>query len=295
MGMNANIKMKKKHFERRHLVELFMKTIMRIALIIVAGALGLILWTIISRGLPSLSWSMVSQIPKGGYYMGKEGGILNAIIGSAYLASGGTLLAVLISLPIALYLKAYLGDSEWGGYVRLSLDVLWGIPSVVYGAFGFALMIALGLRASLLAGIIILALIELPIMTRAMDEVIRRMPVDLEQAALALGSTKFEVAVRVVTRQMLPGIVTAILLAFGRGIGDAASVLFTAGYTDRIPTSLMRPTASLPLAVFFQLGSPYPEVQKRGYAAALILTIIVLAVSLGSRWLSARLNKYTIK
>ena len=293
MGMNT--KMKKKHFERRHLVELFMKTIMRIALVIVAGALGLILWTIISRGLPSLSWSMVSQIPKGGYYMGKEGGILNAIIGSAYLATGGTLLAVLISLPIALYLKAYLGDSKWGGYVRLSLDVLWGIPSVVYGAFGFALMIAFGMRASLLAGIIILALIELPIMTRAMAEVIRRMPVDLEQAALALGSTKFEVAVRVVTRQMLPGIVTAILLAFGRGIGDAASVLFTAGYTDRIPTSLMRPTASLPLAVFFQLGSPYPEVQQRGYAAALILTIIVLAVSLGSRWLSARLNRYTIK
>ena len=83
--------------------------------------------------------------------------------------------------------------------------------------------------------------------------------------------------------------------AFGRGIGDAASVLFTAGYTDRIPTSLMRPTASLPLAVFFQLGSPYPEVRERGYAAALILTIIVLAVSFGARWLSARLNKYTVK
>ena len=90
-------------------------------------------------------------------------------------------------------------------------------------------------------------------------------------------------------------IVTAILLAFGRGIGDAASVLFTAGYTDRIVTSLMRPTASLPLAVFFQLGSPFPEVQQRGYASALILTIIVLAVSFGSRWLASRLNKYTVK
>lgn len=287
--------MKKKHLERRHLVELFMKMIMQVALIFVAGALGLILWTIISRGLPSLTWDMVSQIPKGGYYMGKEGGILNAIIGSAYLATGGTILAVLMSLPIALYLKAYLGDSKWGVYVRLSLDVLWGIPSIVYGAFGFAVMIIFGLRASLLAGIIVLALIELPIMTRAMDEVIRRMPEDLEHAALALGSTKLEVALRVVTRQMLPGITTAVLLAFGRGIGDAASVLFTAGYTDRIPTSLMRPTASLPLAVFFQLGSPYPEVRERGYAAALILTIIVLAVSLGSRWLSARLNKYTVK
>lgn len=287
--------MKKKRFEKRHLVESFMKLLMYVSFVIVSGALGLILWTIISRGLPSLSWDMVSQVPQGGYYMGKEGGILNAIIGSAYLASGGTLLAILISLPIALYLKAYLGTSKWGEYVRLSLDVLWGIPSIVYGAFGFALMIAFGMRASLLAGIIVLALVELPIMTRAMDEVIRRMPVDLEHAALALGSTKFEVALRVVTRQMLPGILTAILLAFGRGIGDAASVLFTAGYTDRITTSLMRPTASLPLAVFFQLGSPYAEVRERGYAAALILTIIVLAVSLGARWMSARLNRYTVK
>jgi len=289
------MKFQKKHFERRHIVELVIKTIMRLALFIVAGALGLILWTIISRGLPSLSWEMVSQIPKGGYYMGKDGGILNAIIGSAYLATGGTVLAMLLSVPIALYLKAYLGKSRWGDYVRLSLDVLWGIPSIVYGAFGFALMILLGMRASLLAGIIVLALVELPIMTRAMDEVIRRMPVDLEHAALALGSTKFEVAVNVITRQMLPGIITAILLAFGRGIGDAASVLFTAGYTDRIPTSLMNPTASLPLAVFFQLGSPYPEVRERGYAAALILTIAVLLVSFGSRWLASRLNRYTIK
>ena len=180
-------------------------------------------------------------------------------------------------------------------YVRLSLDVLWGIPSIVYGAFGFTLMLAIGMRASLLAGILVLALLELPIMVRAMDEVIRRMPVDLEQAALALGSTKLEVALRVVTRQMLPGIITAILLAFGRGIGDAASVLFTAGYTDRITTSLLRPTASLPLAVFFQLASPFPEVQKRGYASALILTIIVLVISLGSRWISSRLSRYTVR
>lgn len=287
--------MKKKRWQRRHLVEAFMKAMMRISLLIVAGSLGLILWTVVSRGLPALTWDMVTQVPKGGFYMGREGGVLNAVLGSIYLAIGGTVLAMLFSLPIALYLKAYLGDSKWGQYVRLSLDVLWGIPSIVYGAFGFTLMIAIGLRASLLAGIIVLALIELPIMTRAMDEVIRRMPADLEHAALALGSTRFEVALHVVTRQMLPGIITAILLAFGRGIGDAASVLFTAGYTDRIPTSLLRPTASLPLAVFFQLGSPFPEVQQRGYASALILTIIVLVVSLGSRWISARLNTYSVK
>jgi phosphate transport system permease protein len=202
---------------------------------------------------------------------------------------------MLFALPIALYLQTYLATSGWAQLVRLALDVLWGIPSIVYGAFGFTLMIVLGVRASLFAGIIVLALVELPIMTRAMDEVIRRMPRDLAQAALALGSTKLEVALRVIIPQTLPGIVTAVLLAFGRGIGDAAAVLFTAGYTDRIPTSLTRPTASLPLAVFFQLGTPYPEVRERGYASALILTIIVLLVSFGSRWLAARLQRYTVK
>lgn len=285
----------KNPWNRRHLVETLVKALMVFSFVIVAGCLGLILWTIITRGLPSLTWEMVSQSPKGGYYMGKGGGVLNAILGSLYLASGGTLLALIFSLPIALYLQTYLGASSWGRYVRLSLDVLWGIPSIVYGAFGFTLMIFFGLRASLLAGIIVLALVELPIMTRAMDEVVRRMPRDLEQAALALGSTKFEVALKVVTRQTLPGIVTAVLLAFGRGIGDAASVLFTAGYTDRLPTSLLRPTASLPLAIFFQLGTPYPEVRERGYASALILTLLVLLVSFGSRWISSRLNKYTLK
>ena len=285
----------KNRWARRHVAEAVVKAMMMAAFVVVTASLGLILWTILSRGLPSLTWSMVTQIPKGGYYMGKEGGVLNAIIGSLYLAGGGTLLALVFSLPIALYLQAYLGNSPWGKYVRLSLDVLWGIPSIVYGAFGFALMLELGMRASLLAGILVLALLELPIMVRAMDEVLRLMPGDLEQAAFALGSTKLEVALRVVIRQMLPGIVTAVLLAFGRGIGDAASVLFTAGYTDRIPTSLLRPTASLPLAVFFQLATPYKEVQERGYASALILTIIVLIISLGSRWISGRLSRYTIK
>ncbi len=166
----------KKRWERRHILETFAKGLMIFSLIVVAFSLGSILFTILIRGLPSLTWNMITQSPKGGFYMGKEGGILNALIGSLYLAGGGTLLALIISLPIALYLETYLGNSKWGQYVRLSLDVLWGIPTIVYGAFGFTLMLAMGLRASLLAGIIVLALVELPIMVRSMDEVIRRMP-----------------------------------------------------------------------------------------------------------------------
>jgi len=284
-----------KHWHKRHIEEAIVKALMYLSFLVVAGSLGLILWTVLVKGLPALNWQMLTQTPKGGYYLGKEGGILNAIVGSLFLAGGGTLLALIFSLPMALYLETYVRNSRWGRLVRLALDVLWGIPSIVYGAFGFTLMLAIGMRASLLGGIIVLALLELPIMTRAMDEVIRLMPSDLEQASFALGSTRLETAIHVVTRQMLPGILTAILLAFGRGIGDAASVLFTAGYTDRIPTSLLRPVASLPLAVFFQLGTPFPEVQKRAYASALILTVIVLVISLGSRWISGYVGKHIVK
>lgn len=280
--------------KKAHIEEAIFKGLMIFSFVLVGGSLGFILITVIIKGLPALNWAIISQVPKGGFYLGKEGGILNAIIGSLYLAGGGTLAALLLSLPLALFMQVYLRRSRWADVLRLALDVLWGIPSIVYGVFGFTIMLALGMRASLLWGIIVLALLELPIMTRSMDEVIRMMPVELEQAAYAVGATRLETALHVITRQTLPGISTAILLAFGRGMGDAASVLFTAGYTDHIPTSLLRPAASLPLAVFFQLSTPFPEVQQRAYAAALILTIIVLVISLGGRWLSAYLSRNTI-
>jgi len=292
--------MKERHFHRRrlhrrHVEEAIVKALMVLSFILLAGSLGFILITILLKGLPALDWDMLTKTPQGGFYLGKEGGILNAIIGSLYLAGGATLLAILISLPLALYLGTYVRRARWADFVRLSMDILWGIPSIVYGAFGFTIMLALGMRASLLAGILVLTLLEFPIMTRAIEEVVRMVPHDLEQASYALGSTRLETALRVVTRQMLPGIATAILLAFGRGIGDAASVLFTAGFTDRIPTSLFQPVASLPLAVFFQLSTPFPEVQQRAYASALILTAIVLIISFGSRWLAARLGRNIIK
>jgi phosphate transport system permease protein len=169
--------------------------------------------------------------------------------------------------------------------IRFFLDILWGIPSIVYGAFGFILLMYLGYRNSLGAGIVTVAALISPIMIRAMDEVLKTIPIGLQEASYAMGSNKTETAYKVFFRQALPGLATAILLAFGRGIGDAASVLFTAGYTDHVPTSLSDPTATLPLAIFFQLGSPMPEVQNRAFAAAIILTFIVLCVSVTARLL----------
>ncbi len=280
---------------KQKLEESFFKILMIISTIFVLGSLLLILGTVLWRGLPALDLAMLTQTPQGGYYLGKEGGILNAILGSLCLAGGATIVAVILSLPIALYLQLYPVPHFTKDWIRLSLDILWGTPSIVYGAIGFTLMIYLGMRASLLGGIIVLSLLELPIMVRGMEEAVSMVPKALLESSYSLGATRFETAFKVVVRQTLPGLVTAILLAFGRGIGDAASVLFTAGYTDNLPTSLLRPVASLPLAVFFQLGTPFPAVQDRAYAAALVLIVLVLGLSITSRLLSTRFTKNIIR
>jgi len=280
----------------KRLEERLFKILMIVSLGIVVGSLFMVIAVIIWNGAPSLSISMMTQTPKGGYYLGKEGGILNAIMGSLYLAFGSVILALIISLPAALSLqKDYIGKTRLAYYIRLSLDVLWGTPSIVYGAFGFIVMLYFGMRASLMGGIIVLTILQLPIMIRSMEEVIKLVPYELKEASYTLGATRFETTSGVVIRQALPGIFTAVILAFGRGIGDAASVLFTAGYTDSLPRSLFDPVASLPLAVFFQLGTPFPEVQQRAYASALILLIIVLTLSIVSRYLSRKFTKNIIR
>jgi phosphate transport system permease protein len=276
--------------------EAFFRVLMVASAAIVAGSVAGVLLIVLVRGLPALNLAMITQSPKGGYYLGKEGGVLNAILGSLCLAAGATVAALALSLPIVFYLQKESGArSRLASLTRLALDVLWGIPSIVYGACGFIVMMYLGLRASLLGGIMALTLVELPIMARAMDEVVRLVPAHLKEASFSLGATRIETTLRVVWRQALPGIMTAVLLAFGRGIGDAASVLFTAGYTDRLPSSLFEPVASLPLAVFFQLGTPFPEVQQRAYASGAILLALVLGVSVISRLLARRFERYVIR
>jgi phosphate transport system permease protein len=279
----------------RFIEEKFFRVLMFISTNLIVIILLMIIISILYKGLPSLSWAMISQTPKGGFYFGKEGGILNAIIGSLYLAIGATLLAIAIGLPVALLMNVILvKHKKLINGIRFLLDLLWGIPSIVYGAFGFSIMLYFGLKTSLLAGIITVTLFIIPIMVRAMDEVLKTISIGLLETSLSLGSTHSETAFRVFLRQASPGLVTAILLSFGRAIGDAASVLFTTGYTDHIPTSLMQPTATLPLSIFFQLSSPIEEVKNRAYASAVVLTVIILIISVLARLYSKKYQKHKI-
>jgi phosphate transport system permease protein len=275
--------------------ERFFKLLMFLSTVFILAILAIIIYSIFEKGLKSMSWEMISQIPQGGYYYGKGGGILNAILGSLSLAFGATILAFIIGLPVALYINVFLiRHKRITAIIRFLLDLVWGIPSIVYGAFGFTLMIFFGLQTSLLAGILTVTLFILPIMIRSMDEILSTVPIGLQEASYSLGSNSSETAFKIMTRQAVSGIITAVLLSFGRAIGDAASVLFTAGYTDHLPNGLMEPVATLPLAIFFQLSSPVAEVQNRAYASALVLTLIILLVSLFSRGVGKRYHKTKI-
>ena len=277
--------------KKKKLNESLAKMFMWGAMIIVFVFLISVIWTIFSKGCRAMSWDMVSKLPGGGFYIGKEGGFLNAIVGSLYIVGASTLLGLLVSIPVIFFLNVYLKkDSKLAYVARLAFDVLFGVPSIVYGAFGFTIMIYFGLRTSLLGGIIVITLLIIPIFIRTMDEATRNFPRDILESSFALGATRWE-TMKVVLRQIAPGIATATLLSIGRAIGDAASVMFTAGYTDSIPTSLSQPAATLPLAVFFQLSSPIPEVVDRAYAAALVLTIIVLVLSIIGRYITNKFSK----
>ena len=281
--------------KKRKAEETVFKLLMIASITLILCILAGVLTVIVIQGASSLTLTMLIQTPEGGYYLGKGGGIANAIVGSFYLTFGASLLSLLFGLPVAFALQKEYLSRRLAHLTRLSLDILWGTPSIVYGAFGFIIMVYLGLRASLLGGIIALSLLMLPITIRSIEEVIRMTPPELKEISYALGTTRIETTLSVVLRQARPGIMTGVLLAFGRGIGDTASILFTAGYTDYIPRSLFDPVASLPLAIFFQVATPIPEVQQRAYASALVLLVIVFLVSLISRLLSRRFSRHMVR
>ena len=276
---------------KKHIEEQMAKALLAVVTFVIVVVLFSIIGGIFIRGLPALNWEIVSEVPRGGYYFGKGGGILNAIVGSLYLAIGASILAVSLSIPATVFLHTYLYSfPDWQKRIRLWLDVLWGVPPIVYGAFGFSLILIIGWPTSLLAGMITVALLISPVMIRSLDESFQQVTHGLFESAISLGFYKGEIGYRFLLKQTLPGVVTAFLLALGKGIGDTASVLFTAGYTDYIPHSLREPAATLPLAVFFQLSSPIPEVKARAYAAAAVLTIIILVISILSRLISRKFS-----
>lgn len=275
--------------------EIFFRSLMNIASVLIVGVMGVILISIFYKGISTFSWSMLAEDMGSGFYLNRGGGIKNAIVGSLYLSLSATLLALVVGLACALCMNVYMVKfPKLLNAARFLLDLIWGVPSIIYGAFGFSLMVFLGVKTSLLAGIITVALFILPIMIRAIDEVMKTVPAGLSESVLSMGSTRSELSYKVYVRQCFPGIVTAVLLAFGRAVGDAASVLYVTGESSKTPTSLLDNATTLPVAIYNQINSPYAATQDKAYASAFVLTLIILIISLLSRYISKRYQKYRI-
>lgn len=270
--------------------EKVVKALMWVSVSLVILVVASIICTIFVKGFGSLSWDMVTKVPGRNWNTTDDGGFINAIWGSVIVVAPATLIAMVVSIPVVFYMNLYRRRSNWLSYVaRLAYDVLYGIPSIVYGAFAFMIMVMVGMRASVLGGIIVSTLLIIPMFIRNGDEISKSVPDDMIDAAYSLGATKWE-TLKVVVRQVLPGMATATLLAVGKAIGDAAAVMFTAGFSDSMATSLSSPTATLPLAIFNWVTMPDPF-PGRAYAAALVLTVIVLILSLGGRWITNHFTK----
>ena len=270
--------------------EKVVKALMWVSVSLVILVVASIICTIFVKGFGSLSWDMVTKVPGRNWNTTDDGGFINAIWGSVIVVAPATLIAMVVSIPVVFYMNLYRRRSNWLSYVaRLAYDVLYCIPSIVYGAFAFMIMVMVGMRASVLGGIIVSTLLIIPMFIRNGDEISKSVPDDMIDAAYSLGATKWE-TLKVVVRQVLPGMATATLLAVGKAIGDAAAVMFTAGFSDSMATSLSSPTATLPLAIFNWVTMPDPF-PGRAYAAALVLTVIVLILSLGGRWITNHFTK----
>jgi len=244
---------------------------------------------ILRKGLPVISLGFITRNPA---EMGKAGGIFSTIVGTVAL----TLLAVLIASPLgvgsAIYLTEYTRETWVTRVIRFGSECLAGIPSIIFGLFGFILFVAkLGLGWSLLSGGLTLAFMILPTIIRASEEAIRSVPQTYREVSFSLGGTKWQTVTRVVLPSALPGIATGVILGIGRSIGETAAVIFTAGSSLHLPTSLF--SSSRTMSVHFYILAQEGISMANAYGTAAILMIVILAINLAAYGLMNRfVRKY---
>ncbi len=240
-------------------------------------ALGSILWTLISRGAPALQWSVLttSMAPTG-----EHGGLANAIVGSLIQVAIGMLVATPIGIMAGTYLSEYARGSRFGDVTRFVSDILLSAPSILVGLFVYVLLVATTKTYSGFAGGIALAVIAIPMIVRTTEDMLSLVPVALREAAAALGAPKWKVVTLIAWRAASTGMLTGILLALARVAGETAPLLFTSLGNLNWSTSLDKPMASLPLAIYQFAASPYDDLVQLAWAGALLITLGVLVINI---------------
>ncbi len=235
---------------------------------------------VLVRGASGLSVTFLTALPKPVGEVG--GGMAHAIVGSLQIVGLACLFAIPAGVLAGIHLAEF-GASRFGRLVRFSADVLSGVPSITVGLVVYALVVARAQRFSAYAGALALALLMLPTITRATEELMRLVPESLREAALGLGIPKWRATLRVMLRTAAPGIATGIVLAVARAMGECAPLLFTSFNNRGWSHGLNEPTASLPVNIYTYATSPYADWHEQAWAAALVLVTLVLCSSIAAR------------
>ena len=252
--------------------------------ILTVGMLLFIVAYILTLGLPHVTWEFLSQSPR---HMGREGGVLPMIVGTLWVAGLAVMIAAPVGVITAIYLTEYTTEGKLTAIIRFGADCLAGIPSIIFGLFGFVFFtITLGMGLSVLSGALTLAIMVLPTIIRTSEEAIRAVPRSYREAAFGLGATRWGVVAQVVLRSALPGIGTGVVLSIGRSISETAAVMLTAGSALRLPTSAFDSTRTLALH-FFVLSREGISMSK-AYATASVLIVAILAINLLATWAMQR-------
>jgi phosphate transport system permease protein len=253
--------------------------------------LALIVYYLLSKGLDSWSWNFFTTDPTGNTFFAREsiGGIKSAILGTIVIVAVAAALAVPIGVGVAIWLVEYGRDGRFAHTVRFFVDVLTGVPSIMFGLFVYIVLIT-GTGSSYAAykGSFALALLMLPVVTRSAEVVLLLVPGALRESALALGAPRWKVIARIVLPTALPGLITGVLLAIARAAGETAPLLFTAAATFKTSFSLGGFMNSLPVQIFNDVTSPTTAVVNRAWGAALALVTMILLLNLFARLISRR-------
>jgi phosphate transport system permease protein len=257
------------------------------ALFVLVVLVGIIVYILI-RGLPIVNWRFLTDIPRD---MGRSGGIASAIVGTVFVAAVAIIIAIPFGIGTAFYLAEYTREGVVTRIIRFSAESLAGIPSIVYGLFGFIFfVIYLDLGWSVLSGGLTLAFMILPTIIRTSEEAIRAVPYNYREVSFSLGGTKWQTIRKAVFPSAIQGITNGIILGLGRCVAETAAVMLTAGLALRMPTSLFDPTRTM--AIHFYVLAMEGISMENAYGTAALLIILIFIINVGANTI---VNRYMAK
>jgi phosphate transport system permease protein len=262
-------------------------TVVIVSAILVLTPLFLILKFVFTQGASALSWTFFSELPKPVGEIG--GGMKHAIVGTLYIVTLGAMISVPIGITCGIYLSEF-SKSKLAKTLKLTVDLLSGIPSIVIGIFAY-LMVVVPLKSfSALAGGVALSIIMLPIIIKTSEEILKLVPNHIREAGLALGLPRWKVILYVILKGELSNLLTGIILAVSRASGETAPLLFTAFGNMFINYDIKQPMATLPVQIYTYAISPFKDWQRQAWAGAFVLMILILSLNLFARFLLNKLK-----